>query len=252
MLSVLKNRATVRKYTNQPISAELLNELLEAACRAANTGNMQVYSIVVTQDEALKQALSPCHFNQPMVTQAPLVLTFCADFNRFIKWCEQRNAVPGYDNFLSFMTAAIDALLVAEHFCVAAESKGLGTCYLGTTIYNAQPIIDILKLPKYVVPIVTLTVGYPAETPPQVDRLPLEGVVHYDTYQDYSAEDIDRIYAFKESLPENHQFIKENNKETLAQVFTDIRYTKEANETFSKFFLDVLAKQGFNLETHHA
>jgi len=245
MLSVLKNRASVRKYTTQPIAAELLNELLDAACRAATTGNMQVYSIIVTQDTAIKQALSPAHFNQPMITQAPIVLTFCADFNRFIKWCEQRNALPGYDNFLSFTTAAIDALLVAEHFCVGAESQGLGTCYLGTTTYNAQQIIDTLKLPKYVVPMVTLTVGYPAEIPQRVDRLPLEGVVHYETYQDYSVEDIDRIYAYKESLPENKQFISENKKQTLAQVFTDIRYTKEANETFSTLFLNVLEKQGF-------
>ncbi len=245
MTDVLKNRTTIRKYTDQPIAAELLNELFEVACRAANTGNMQVYSLVVSQSATIKQALAPAHFNQPMVTQAPIVITFCADFNRFNQWCVQRDAKPGYDNFLSFMTAAIDTLLVAEHFCVAAESKGLGTCYLGTTIYNAQQIIDVIHLPKYVVPMITLTVGYPAETPRQVDRLPLEGVVHYETYQEYTPEDIDRIYEYKESLPESKQFVLENNKTSLAQVFTDVRYTKEANETFSSMFLDVLKKQGF-------
>ncbi|MTK52570.1 nitroreductase family protein [Paludibacter sp.] len=245
MFSSLKDRVSVRKYTEQAIPAELLNELLETACRAANTGNMQTYSIVVTQDQSVKEALSPCHFNQPSIKQAPVVVTFCADFNRFNKWCEQRNAVPGYDNFLSFTSAMIDATIVAEHFCVAAESEGLGTCYFGTTTYNAHKIIDVLKLPKFVVPIVTLTIGYPAETPNPVDRLPLEGIVHFETYQDYSAEDIDQIYAYKESLPENKQFIAENNKETLAQVFTDVRYTKNANETFSVLFLDVLKKQGY-------
>jgi nitroreductase len=245
MPSSLRNRVSIRQYTLQEISSELLNELLETACRAANTGNMQTYSIVVTQDPAIKEALSPCHFNQPSIRQAPLVVTFCADFNRFIKWCEQRNAVPGYDNFLSFISATIDAMVVAEHFCAAAESEGLGTCYFGTTVYNAHQIIDVLHLPKFVVPIITLTVGYPAETPEPVDRLPLEGVVHYETYQDYSSEDIDRIYAYKESLTVNSQFIKENNKETLAQVFTDVRYTKAANETFSALFLEVLKKQGF-------
>lgn len=245
MTNVLRNRRTIREYTDQPIEAELMNELLEVACRAANTGNMQVYSLVVTQAATIKQALAPAHFNQPMVTQAPVVITFCADFNRFSAWCEQRDAKPGYDNFLSFMTAAIDALLVAEHFCVAAESKGLGTCYLGTTIYNAQQIIDVLHLPRYVVPVITLTVGYPNETPAQVDRLPLEGVVHFETYQEYSTKDIDQIYAYKESLPESRQFVRENNKTSLAQVFTDVRYTKEANETFSSMFLEVLKQQGF-------
>ena len=70
-----------------------------------------------------------------MVTEAPVLLTFCADFNRFNKWCLLNNAVPGYDNFLSFMTAAIDALLVAQTVCIAAEARGLGICYLGTTTY---------------------------------------------------------------------------------------------------------------------
>jgi nitroreductase len=247
MLDVLRNRTTIRKYSDQSIAPELMNELLEVACRAANTGNMQVYSIVVTQSASIKQALAPAHFNQPMVTQAPVIVTFCADFNRFNKWCLQRDTKPGYDNFLSFMTAAIDSLLVAEHFCVAAESKGLGTCYLGTTIYNAQQIIDVLHLPELVVPMITLTVGYPAETPEQVDRLPLEGVVHYETYQDYTTEEIERIYSFKEHLPESQQFVRENKKSSLAQVFTDIRYTKAANETFSAMFLDVLKKQGFFL-----
>jgi nitroreductase len=245
MLSVLSDRSSVRKYTDKPVSAELLNELLETGCRAANTGNMQVYSIVVTQDATVKEALAPAHFNQPMVKQAPLVVTFCADFNRFNKWCRQRNAEPGYDNFLSFITAATDALLVAEHFCVAAESQGLGTCYLGTTVYNARQIIDVLHLPAFVVPVVTLTVGYPDETPGRVDRLPLEGVVHYETYQDYTSEDIDRIYAYKESLKENRGFVAENNKDTLAQVFTDVRYTKAANEAFSGALLNVLKEQGF-------
>jgi nitroreductase len=72
---------------------------------------MQVYSVIVTRDEEMKKRLAPAHFNQPMVTEAPVVLTFCADFNRFNLWCRQRDAEPGYDNFLSFMTAAIDALI---------------------------------------------------------------------------------------------------------------------------------------------
>ena len=88
------------------------------------------------------------HFNQNMITEAPVVLTFCADFNRFNKWCRLRNAEPGYDNFLSFMTAAIDALLVAQTVCIAAESKGLGICYLGTTTYNAHKIIDSVNAPE--------------------------------------------------------------------------------------------------------
>ncbi len=246
MLSTIFNHRTIRKYTNQPISDETMNVLLEAACRASNTGNMQTYSIIVNTDEEMKKALAPCHFNQPMVTQAPAVVTFCADFNRFNKWCEQRKAVPGYDNFLSFTSAMIDAVIAAQNFCLAAEAKGLGICYLGTCTYTADKIIDLLKLPKFVVPVTTITVGYPAEMPQtQEDRLPLSGVVHRETYKDYSAEDIDNIYKAKEALDSSKKYIAENNKETLAQIFTDIRYTKAANERFSKTLLEVLKKQGF-------
>lgn len=130
----IKNRRTIRKYKTQDIPAALLNEMLETAFRAATMGNMQLYSVVVTRDAEMKAKLAPAHFNQPMVTSAPVVLTFCADFNRFSKWCRQRKAEPGYDNLLSFMNAMTDALLVTQNFCTIAEENGLGTCFLGTTI----------------------------------------------------------------------------------------------------------------------
>lgn len=245
MLYQLKQHRTVRKYTGQTIAPELLNQLLEAACRASNTGNMQAYSIVVTTNESIKKQLAPAHFNQPMVVQAPVVLTFCADFNRFSQWCELRQAEPGYDNFQSFMATTIDALIAAQTFCVAAESVGLGICYLGTTTYNAREIIDALKLPKLVVPVTTITVGYPEFMPDQTDRLPLEAVVHYETYNEFAPSEIDRLYAEKENSQFYKDFIAENKKETLAQVFTDIRYSRENNEFFSEKFLNVLKEQEF-------
>ncbi len=245
MLNFLNQHKTIRKYTDRPVDRELMNRLLQAACRTSNTGNMQAYSIVVTTDEKIKKELAPTHFNQPMVMQAPAILTFCADFNRFTKWCEQRNAEPGYDNFQSFMAAAIDALLAAQTFAIAAESEGLGICYLGTATYNAGEIIDILNLPQLVVPVTAITVGYPAEDPEQTDRLPLDAVVHYDIYRDYSEEDINSFYSEKENSAFYKQFVAENNKETLAQVFTDIRYSRKNNELFSEKYLEVLKNQGF-------
>ncbi len=245
MLNFLNNRKTIRKYQQKEVDDTLIAELLEAAFRASTTGNMQLYSVVVTKDEQQKERLAPAHFNQPTFKNAPVSLTFCADFNRFNKWCEQRNAQPGYDNFLSFTTAAIDALLVAQTFCIAAESKGLGICYLGTVTYNAKKIAEILNLPKFVVPIATITLGYPDENPAQTDRLPAKGLIHWETYEDYSNEAINNLYLQKENLPENKKFIIENNKETLAQVFTDVRYKKADNEFFSESFLGFLKEQGF-------
>jgi len=143
------------------------------------------------------------------------------------------------------MAAAIDALIFAQTFAVAAESQGLGICYLGTTTYNAGEIIDILNLPKLVVPVTTITVGYPEFTPELTDRLPIEAVVHHETYRDYTPEKIDELYSEKESSEFYKNFVTENNKETLAQVFTDIRYSRKNNEFFSEKFLAVLKEQGF-------
>ena len=246
MIDIIKNRRTVRKYTEQDIPEELLNELLEVAVRASNTGNMQLYSVVVTRDQSNKEKLAPAHFNQPMITTAPVVLTFCADANRFVKWAEQRKAEAGFDNLQTFIASTIDAMLFAQAFCDAAEEKGLGICYLGTTAYNADKIIEALSLPRLVVPIVTVTVGYPAmPLPEQVERLPLAAVIHQEAYVDYTPDMIDELYGEKEALEVNKQFVKENNKETLAQVFTDVRYTKKNNEYFSEVLLKVLKEQGF-------
>jgi nitroreductase len=242
---ILLNRRTIRKYTTDDISDKLLSDIMSMGIRSSTTGNMQVYSIIVTRDESKKKELAPLHFNQKMITEAPVVLTFCADFNRFNKWCKLRNAEPGYDNFLSFLTAAIDALLVAQTVSIAAESKGLGICYLGTTTYMAHKLIEVLKLPKGVVPVTTITLGWPSEIPEQVDRLPPEAVIHNEMYKDYSENDIIRIYREKENRTDSQQFVNENNKETLAQVFTDVRYKKADNVHFSKILLQVLEDQGF-------
>lgn len=245
MLDILKQRRTIRKYSEQDIDKNLLDTLFEAAAQASNTGNMQTYSVVATRNADIKKQLAPAHFNQAMVEQAPVVLTFCADFRRFSLWCQQRNANPGYANFESFISAAIDAVIFAQTFAVAAEAAGLGLCYLGTTTYNAQEIIAALQLPQLVMPVTTITLGYPAHEPPLTDRLPLGAIVHNETYTDFEAADIDALYSTKENSDFYKQFVAENNKETLAQVFTDIRYTKKNNEFFSEKFMNALKQQGF-------
>ena len=246
----LKHRTSIRKYSSKEVPSQLITALLENAERTPTMGNLQLYSVIITRDKAIKKLLSPPHFNQPMVQEAPVVLTFCADYRRTSLWATQSQAQPGYNNFLSFLNAATDALLYCQTFCNIAEEAGLGTCFLGTTIYSPQPIIDILKLPQLVFPVATITLGWPDEAPALTDRLPIESIVHEETYRDYTPELINKFYAPKEALPENQHFVEINNKQTLAQVITDIRYTREANEAMSKGLLEALYRQGF-LSYHH-
>ncbi len=245
MKNMLFKHRSIRKFRPAPIPDEVLRECLEAATRASTCGNMQLYSLVVTRDKAMRERLAPCHFNQPMVTQAPCVVTVCADVHRFTQWCEQRGADPAYDNFEWFLNAATDALLAAQNLCVQAEIHGLGICYLGTTLYMAADIARILELPKGVIPLTTVVVGYPDETPGLTDRLPLDAVVHYEKYTDYTAAEIDELWAEREESEETKRLIEENGLENLAKIFTERRYVRRDNLAVSQAYFALLKEQGF-------
>ena len=241
----IKERKTIRKYKAVDVDENLIHGLLATASRAATMGNMQLYSVVETRSKEGKAALAPLHFNQPMVTGAPVVLTFIADFHRFTRWCDLSSADAGYDNFLSFTNAMTDTLLFCQNFCTLAEEAGLGTCFLGTTVYNPLGVIDALKLPRLTFPVATITVGYPDEDPAQPDRLDISDIIHSETYRHLTDDEVRKAFAYKESLPENKHFVEINNKQNLAQVFTDCRYTRNDNEAMSDGMLVALRKQGF-------
>lgn len=245
MIPEIQNHRSIRNYKTDAIPAAILDEILRAGSRASTTGNMQVYSMIVTTNPVIRKELWEAHFKQEMVKTAPVHITFCADFNRFNTWCRLRNAEPGYDNFLSFFTAAIDALLVSQNVCLEAEAQGLGICYLGTATYNADKIIDILELPHGVVPVAAIVLGYPADESQQTDRLPMESVVHYEKYQEFTPERINAIYSARENASQTLELLKINDLESLAKIFTEKRYTKKDNEFFSEKYLEVIRKQGF-------
>ena len=242
--TIFKHRS-VRRYKPTPIPEDVLKSILEAASRASTCGNMQLYSLVVTQSEQMRRRLSPCHFDQPMVMQAPCLVTVCADVHRFSMWCRQRNAEPVYDNFAWFINAATDALLAAQNLVLQAESHGLGICILGTTIYTAAEISKILTLPEGVIPLTTVVMGYPDESPALTDRLPLEAVVHFENYTEYTASEIDELWAEREESAESKSIVEQNGEENLAQVFTRHRYRGEDNLAISRSYFDLLKKQGF-------
>ena len=245
MIDTIFQHRSIRNYKEDDIPKNILHQILEAGTRASTTGNMQVYSMIVNKDPEIKDKLWEAHFKQEMVKKAPVHITFCADFHRFNTWCRNRKAEPGYDNFLSFMTAAIDALLASQNVVLEAEAHGLGACYLGTATYNADKIIEILNLPENVVPVAAIVLGYPAEVPDLTDRLPLEAVVHNEKYGIFDKEKINRVYQEREASDETRELLEINQKETLAQIFTDNRYKKEDNEFFSAKYMDVLKQQGF-------
>ncbi len=253
MLDFITQHRSIRRYKNDPVPENVLNEILAAGIRASSSGNMQSYSIIITRDAALRQRLFKPHMQQRMVTEAPVLLTFCADFNRVRQWLAINAASDGFDNFMSFMVAAIDATLVSQNVALAAEARGLGICYMGSTLANAEQIGDILELPTAVFPIVGFSLGYPDESPNLRDRLPLDGLIHEETYQQYSDERIAEIYHNREtvgwkrymSAPRLRKLIEESNVQNLAQVYSEVKYTRESHQKISRSILAYLEQQGF-------
>ncbi len=245
MIKEIKEHRSIRKFKNQQIEKADLDSALLAASRASTCGNMQNYSIIVTQESEALQKMSPLHFGQVERMNAQCVVTICADVNRFSQWCCQRDAEPRYDNFIWYVNGAIDAVMAAQNLILEAEAAGLGACVLGTTLYTAEAIINLLELPKGVIPITAIALGYPDENPPLTDRLPLEAVVHYEKYNHYTADQIDQAWSEREASDETAALLEENNLPNLAQIFTQNRYTAKDNVTFSKSYLALLEKQGF-------
>ncbi len=246
MVESIKLHRSTRSYTpNRPIPNDTMRQLIEAATRASTTGGMQLYSIIVTESSEGKAKLAPLHFNQPMVEQCSAVVTFCADIARFSRWCELGDAKPEYDNFAWYVNSAIDALLAAQNFATEAQSENLGICYLGTTIYTTAGIIEALNLPKGVIPVTTIVVGYPATQTNLTPRLPLEAVWHSEKYETPSDEEIKEYWAEIESSAQTAEILKANDLPTLQRVFTECRYKGKDNIAISESYIEALRQQGF-------
>lgn len=255
IFDLIHNHKSIRKYKDTPVSEEALEKILLAATRASSSGNMQAYSIVVTRDQKIKEQLYNPHFEQSMVLEAPVLLTFCADFHRMRRWLRLREALDNFDNFMSFMIASIDAVLASQNAALAAEAEGLGICYMGTTLASCDEIAKILKCPEGVVPVVGFSLGYPAEAPNPRDRLPLRALVHQEQYQLRSDQDILDSYRQREvagwirylSNPDLKKAVEESGVSNLAQVYTKLKYTKESHEAYAAIVMKCIKEQGFSL-----
>ena len=253
MINLANSHRSIRSFTPQDIDDALLNDLLMTGLRSSSAGNMQTWSVIVTRDEAVKRQMVDLHNDQPMILDAPVLLTFCADVFRMREWIRVNNSKQGFDDFLGFLTGTVDAIIAAQTFCLAAESVGLGICYLGTTWWAADEIIDLLALPKGVFPVTGVIVGYPDEDPPLRDRLPLEVMVHQEQYQRLSDEEIRAAHAEREQLAWARYTAVESVAKKLEEAgitnvtdyyTSEFKYPKELNVRVSEMLFETLKEQG--------
>ena len=233
---------SVRQFTSEPVSDSLLNEIVECGLRASNTGNMQLYSVIATQQEPLRSDLCKLHFGQ--CSSAPLWLTICTDVARYHQYCRVNQCDEPYGNLLWFISALVDASLCAQNICVAAEAKGLGFCYLGTVNYNTRQIAELLQCPKGVVPVIAIAMGHPAEDPRHSERLGLDATLHHETYHVPSDEELIATHKVRDNDPFNRRMVEENGTRNYCEIFTTKRYPRQQNETISRDLLQFLKDSG--------
>ncbi len=188
IVELVYRHGSIRNYKPDPVSVETIEAIVSAAQRTSTSSNLQVYSVVAVTDPARRGRLAKLCGNQEHIAQAPVFLAWCADLARLDRACELRGYTQVTDYVENFLVAAVDAAIVAQTAALAAESLGLGICYIGSIRNNTQAVIDLLELPRLVFPVTGMTVGWPAVEPLIRPRLPLREVLHWE-HDDRAGED---------------------------------------------------------------
>jgi nitroreductase len=253
MLELANAHRSIRSFTPQDIDDSILNDLLLSGLRSSSAGNMQTWSVIVTRDATNKRHLYKLHREQSMVLEAPVVLTFCADVFRMREWIRVHNSKQSFDDLLGFLTGAVDAVIAAQTISLAAESLGLGICYMGTTWWAARQIIEMMALPRGVFPVTSLVIGYPAENPALRDRLPLEVIVHQEKYERLSDEEIRKTHAEREhnawvrynAIDSVRMKLEKAGITRITDYYTsEFKYSKELHLQISQMLIEALQDQG--------
>ena len=252
---LLNSHRSIRQYKPDPIDPDLIQRVCgDAIAGASSSGNLNSVTMVLTREAARKEKLCEFHCGQEMVIQAPLVITFCADWFRTREWLRQRSARDNFNNFIGYHVAAFDAMIVAQNVCLGFQSEGLGICYMGTTLYSMSQIADFLELPDTCVPITTIVVGHPDENPAKRDRLPMQAFLHEERYRLPDDREIDELYEQREvrgwqrymSVPEIKARIEERGIKSLAEYYTSpVKYDPDEFQEDSERIRQLLVRKSF-------
>ncbi len=195
---LIHRHGSVRSYRPDPVPQETIEAIVAAAQRTSTSSNMQAYSVVAVTDPMARARLAELCGDQAHIAQAPVFLAWCADLARLDRACELRGYTQETGYVENFLVAAVDAVIAAQTAALAAESLGLGICYIGSIRNNPAQVIELLGLPRLTFPVTGMTVGWPAVEPPIRPRLPLPAVLHwecYDPQHDAELAEYDRAMA---------------------------------------------------------
>lgn len=224
----LHARKSVRVFEDREIPAEVKAAILEAACQAPTAGNQQLYTILDITDQAIKDKLVDTCDHQPFIATAKLVLVFCADCRKWYRafraaGCEPRN--PGVGDLL---LAVSDTNIAAQNAVTAAESFGIGSCYIGDIMENCAAQRELLQLPEYVFPAAMVVFGYP--TAQQMERekprrAEMHHIVHENTYRDMDDRELEQLFSIRAEKISYGEYMRR---------FCDRKYNSEFSREMSR------------------
>ena len=207
----LMERKSVRVFTGETISKEDKELILTAATQAPTAGNQQLYTIIDVTDQNLKDRLAVTCDNQPFIAQADMVLVFVADCQKWYEGFKDTGAQPRQPGAGDLMLAVTDTAIAAQNAVVAAESLGIGSCYIGDIMENAEIHKEILNLPEYTFPAVMLVFGYPTQQQKEREkpkRVELSHVVHENSYRAVDAEERKEMWKNKAGVMSYEEWMK--------------------------------------------
>jgi nitroreductase len=237
-IRLLIERSSCRSFSDQKISEEVMNLVLEAGIHAATGGNLQPYSIIKIEDEKTKQKLATLNEDQMFIAVAPVNLVFCIDWHRIERWAELE-AAPFSANrsFRHFWISFQDTVIAAQNICTAADALGLGSVYVGTVLECFREIKTLLNLPQGVFPVVLLSLGYPKVRPLPKRKLPVAVIVHDEVYKELSDDQLRD--AFETKYPDWKKEITPERMDTIAQVCRETE-----GEEFAHRCLEAIERAG--------
>ncbi len=207
----LKERKSVRVFTDKQIPQEEVSAILEAAVNAPTAGNQQLYTIIHVTDPQLKAQLAESCDHQPFIAKAPLVLVFCADCRKWYKTFLEYGCEPRKPGVGDLLLAVSDTNIAAQNAVVAAQSLGIGSCYIGDIMENAEQQRKLLSLPDYVFPAAMLVFGYPEEKQLERQKPPRSEmchIVHENGYRDMDAGELKQMLSVKTGVRSFEEWIQ--------------------------------------------
>lgn len=249
-IDLICKHGSVRHYKPDPVAPDMVENIVAAGQRASTSSNLQMYSVVVVMDDQRRDKMAFLCGNQAFIREAPVFLAWCADLSRLDRVARKRGyqAISNYAE--NFLLSVVDVSLAMQNAALAAESIGLGICYIGAIRNNPQEVIDLLQLPKLVFPVAGMTVGWPARAPRIRPRLALQAVLNWETYNTENEDAYLDIYdqeMIATGIYKGRQVKTGNQKDVEIYGWTEhsARRVSKAHRTGLK---NVLLKQGFSID----